>query len=77
LRKPEFRNGAFLQDISIFIATKGLLQRNHEHDLSTRDRPARAGADARIEESAATGKVRLAIRHYGRCDKRVFLLNVR
>ncbi len=30
-----------------------LLARNHEHEVSTRDRPARTGADARIEESAA------------------------
>jgi len=43
-----------------------LLQRNHEHDLSTRDRPARTGADARIEESVVMGEVRLALRPYGR-----------
>ena len=50
-----------------------LLQRNHEHDLSTRERPARTGADARIEESVAMGEVRLAILPYGRYDKRVSL----
>jgi hypothetical protein len=43
-----------------------LLKRNHENQLSTRDRPARTGADARIEESAANGGVRLALRPYGR-----------
>ena len=43
-----------------------LLRRNHEHEVSTRDRPARTGADARIEESAAMGEVRLALRPYGR-----------
>jgi hypothetical protein len=43
-----------------------LLKRNHENQLSTRDRPARTGADARIEESAANGEVRLALRPYGR-----------
>ena len=48
-----------------------LLQRNHEHDLSTRERPARTGADARIEESVAMGEVRLAILPYGRKHRRV------
>ena len=43
-----------------------LLTRNHEHEVSTRDRPARTGADARIKESAAIGEVRLALRPYGR-----------
>ena len=46
-----------------------LLQRDHEHELSTRDRPARAGADARIEESVAIGEVCLAILPYGRTIK--------
>ena len=50
-----------------------LLQRDHEHEFSTRDRPARAGADARIEESVAIGEVRLAILPYGRTNKRGFL----
>ncbi len=39
---------------------------SHEHEVSTRDRPARTGADARIEESEANGEVRLALRPYGR-----------
>ncbi len=43
-----------------------LLKRSHENEVSTRDRPARAGADARIEESAANGELRLALRPYGR-----------
>ena len=43
-----------------------LFQRSHEHEVSTRDRPARAGADARIEEFAANGELRLALRPYGR-----------
>ena len=49
-----------------------LLKRNREHEVSTRDRPARTGADARIEESVAMGEVGLALQPYGRCDKRVF-----
>ena len=47
-----------------------LLELNHEQEVSTRDRPARAGADARIEESVAKGGVRLATRPYGRTNKR-------
>ncbi len=43
-----------------------LLKRSYENRVSTRDRPARTGADARIEESAANGEVRLALRPYGR-----------
>jgi hypothetical protein len=44
-----------------------LFKQNHEHDFSTRDRPANAGADTRIEEkSVVRGKVRLALRPYGR-----------
>ncbi len=46
-----------------------LLARNHEPEVSTRDRPARTGADARIKESAAIGEVRLALRPYGRTNK--------
>ena len=42
-----------------------LLQRNRARILSTRDRPARTGADARIEGSVVTGEVRLAILPYG------------
>ena len=43
-----------------------LLQRNRARILSTRDRPARTGADARIEGSVVTGEVRLALLPYGR-----------
>ena len=44
-----------------------LLERKNEHDFSTRDRPANAGADTRIEEkSVVRGEVRLALRPYGR-----------
>ena len=43
-----------------------LFQRSHENPVSTRDRIAKAGADARIEGSAANGEVRLALRPYGR-----------
>ncbi len=49
-----------------------LLRRNYEHELSTRDRPARTGADARIEESVAIGEVCLALLPYGREFKRAF-----
>jgi ribose 1,5-bisphosphokinase PhnN len=43
-----------------------LLERGYENEVSTRDRLARTGADARIEESGAMGEVCLAIRPYGR-----------
>ncbi len=43
-----------------------LLAWSHEQEVSTRDRPARTGADARIAESEAKGEVRLALRPYGR-----------
>jgi hypothetical protein len=43
-----------------------LLERSHENNVSTRDRLARTGADARIKESAAMGELRLALRPYGR-----------
>jgi hypothetical protein len=43
-----------------------LLGPNVEQGVSTRDRPARTGADARIEESEVKGKVRLALQPYGR-----------
>ncbi len=39
---------------------------SHEHEVSTRDRPARTGADARIEGSGAKGEVRLVLQPYGR-----------
>ena len=38
------------------VTVSQLLKRSYEHEVSTRDRPARTGADARIEESAAMGK---------------------
>jgi len=46
-----------------------LLERSHEREVSTRDRPAKTGADARIEESEAMGELRLALRPYGRAFK--------
>jgi hypothetical protein len=48
------------------VTVPPLLERSHENKVSTRDRPAKTGADARIEESAAMGEVRLALRPYGR-----------
>jgi len=48
------------------VTVPQLLERSHENNVSTRDRLAGTGADARIEESAATGEVRLALRPYGR-----------
>jgi hypothetical protein len=45
---------------------QSLLDLNDELNVSTRDRPARTGADARIEGSVANGEVRLALRPYGR-----------
>ena len=45
---------------------QSLLELNHELNVSTRDCPARTGADARIEESGAKGEVRLALQPYGR-----------
>jgi hypothetical protein len=46
-----------------------LLNRGYENEVSTRDRLARTGADARIDESGAIGELRLAIRPYGRWYK--------
>ena len=48
---------------------QSLLELNHEFNVSTRDRPAKTGADARIEGSDANGEVRLALRPYGRSFK--------
>jgi hypothetical protein len=48
---------------------QSLLELNDEQNVSTRDRPARTGADARIEGSVANGEVRLALRPYGRQNK--------
>ncbi len=54
------------------VTVPQLFRRSDEHELSTRDRPASAGADARIEESAAIGEVCLALLPYGREFERVF-----
>jgi hypothetical protein len=51
---------------------QSLLELNHELNVSTRDRPAKTGADARIEESGAKGEVRLALQPYGRKKKAPF-----
>ena len=48
---------------------QSLLELNDELNVSTRDRPARTGADARIEGSVTNGEVRLALRPYGRKNK--------
>ena len=54
------------------VRVQSLLELNHELNVSTRDRPARTGADARIEESEAKGEVRLALQPYGRNFKGPF-----
>jgi hypothetical protein len=60
-------NVAFNRNFQIeSLVAPQLLARSHENNVSTRDRPARTGADARIKESAASGEVRLALRPYGR-----------
>ena len=51
---------------------QSLLELNDEQNVSTRDRPARTGADARIEGSVTNGEVRLALRPYGRKKKAPF-----
>ncbi len=51
------------------VRVQSLLELNDELNVSTRDRPARTGADARIEGSGAKGEVRLASRPYGRKNK--------
>jgi len=56
---------------------RSLLDLNREPRVSTRDRPARTGADARIEGSVANGEVRLATQPYGRKNKLRFQLQVR
>jgi hypothetical protein len=71
------------RQIEPLVTVPPLLKRNHEKNVSTRDRLARTGADARIEESAAMGEVCLALRPYGRkfkldfhqCPIRKILLN--
>ena len=51
---------------------QSLLELNDELNVSTRDRPAKTGANARIEESGAKGEVRLALQPYGRKFKQRF-----
>jgi hypothetical protein len=51
------------------VTVPPLLERNHENKVSTRDRLARTGADARIEESVVIGEVCLALQPYGRSKK--------
>jgi hypothetical protein len=51
---------------------QSLLELKDELNVLTRDRPARTGADARIEESEANGEVRLALQPYGRKFKLSF-----
>jgi len=58
-------------------SVQSLLELNDELNVSTRDRLAGTGADARIEESGAKGEVRLALRPYGRKKKAGFRLHVR
>ena len=54
---------------------QSLLELNDELNVSTRDRTARTGADARIEGSVANGEVCLATRPYGRKNKLRFPLS--
>ncbi len=49
-----------------FKRVRQMLGPNDERNVSTRDRPAKTGADARIEESEANGEVCLALQPYGR-----------
>src|SRR5437867_1323288 len=51
--------------IERLVVMPWLLPRDPEPQSSTRERPAHAGADARMQESVATGDVRLAILPYG------------
>ena len=51
---------------------QSLLELTYEFNVSTRDRPARTEADARIEDSGANGELRLALQPYGRKYKRGF-----
>jgi len=56
-------------------SVRSLLELNDELNVSTRDRLAGTGADARIEESGAKGEVCLATRPYGRQFKQHFPLS--
>jgi hypothetical protein len=51
---------------------QSLLELNDELNVSIRYRPAKTGADARIEESEANGEVRLVLQPYGRTFKKDF-----
>jgi len=48
------------------VDTPPMLGWSCEPNVSSRDRPAKTGADARIDESAANAEVCLALRPYGR-----------
>jgi len=48
------------------VTVPPMLGRKHEPKVSTRDRRAKTGADARIEEFTAIGELRLALRPYGK-----------
>ena len=63
------------QKIESLVTTPLLFQRSHENHVSTRDRIAKTGADARIEESVVNAEVRLALQPYGRNYKLRFLLS--
>ena len=54
------------QRIGQLVTTPLLFQRSNENNFSTRERIAKTGADARIEESAVNAQIRLALRPYGR-----------
>ena len=59
-------------DTQLLVEISSSLRRGHGSPNSTRGRSADAGADARIEESAANGEVRLAILPYGKHLKSLF-----
>ncbi len=47
-----------------FVIVPPMLGRRYESEASTRDRRAKTGADARIEEITAIGELRLALQPY-------------
>jgi hypothetical protein len=55
------------------VIVSPMLRRKYEPEVSTRDRRAKTGADARIEEFSAIGELRLALQPYG---KRRFLVSI-
>ena len=57
------------QQIEPLVTTPLLFQRSDENPVSTRDRIAKTGTDARIEESVVNAQVRLALRPYGRKNR--------